>query len=150
MNPPGTLKDSGRIGAFFFGPGQINRVLVLILEMKTTTYALKATNPKLHGIPMIVFGLDANTARGGILSVALVALVADNKDEFTSITGFYRTGYKSALRKGVYHGKGDMPDSTWCKEIRRLYHRIRAISAGLNATPVAGIFSGRSWSRCLA
>jgi hypothetical protein len=71
-----------------------------------------------------------------ILSVALVALVADNKDEFTSITGFYRTGYKSALRKGVYHGKGEIPDSTWCKEIRRLYHRIRAISAGLTLPPL--------------
>ena len=66
-----------------------------------------------------------------ILCVALGALVADNKDEFEAITGFYGGGYQSALRKGLYHGKGDILNSQWRKEIRRLYHKIKQNSAGL-------------------
>ena len=44
-----------------------------------------------------------------ILSVALGALIADNRGEFEHITGFYGTGYKSELRRGLYHGKGRSP-----------------------------------------
>jgi hypothetical protein len=66
-----------------------------------------------------------------ILSVALGALVADNRNEFERITGFYGGGYQSALRKGLYHGKGDIPLRQWRKEIRRLYHMIRQNSTGL-------------------
>jgi hypothetical protein len=66
-----------------------------------------------------------------ILSVALGALVADSRDEFERITGFYGGGYQSELRKGLYHGKGEIPLSQWRKEIRRLYHIIRENSADL-------------------
>jgi hypothetical protein len=66
-----------------------------------------------------------------ILSVALLVLVADDKEEFQRIGGFYETGYRSELRKGLYHGKGDIPNKDWRKEIRRLYHLINAISAEL-------------------
>src|SRR5271166_3570150 len=52
-----------------------------------------------------------------ILSVALGGLIAVTKNEFESITGFYGGGYQSPLRKGLYHGKGDIPDSQWKKEI---------------------------------
>ena len=40
-----------------------------------------------------------------ILSVALGALVADDRDEFERITGFYGGGYQSELRRGLYHGR---------------------------------------------
>jgi hypothetical protein len=52
-----------------------------------------------------------------ILSVALGAAVADDKEEFEHICGFYGGGYQSALRNGLYHGKGDIPMSQWRKEI---------------------------------
>ena len=41
------------------------------------------------------------------------------------------TGYRSELRKGLYHGRGDIPNKDWRKEIRRLYHSIKAISSEL-------------------
>jgi hypothetical protein len=41
-----------------------------------------------------------------ILSVALLVLVADDREEFERIGGFYGGGYQSELRKGLYHGKG--------------------------------------------
>src|ERR1700682_2816564 len=44
-----------------------------------------------------------------ILSVGLGALVADDRDEFERITGFYGSGYQSELRRGLYHGKGEIP-----------------------------------------
>jgi hypothetical protein len=66
-----------------------------------------------------------------ILSVALGVLVADNREEFGRITGFYGGGYQSELRKGLYHGKGEIPSKDWQREIRRLYHLIKAVSADL-------------------
>jgi hypothetical protein len=66
-----------------------------------------------------------------ILSVALGALIADDKKEFEHITGFYGGGYRSEFRKGLYHGHGDVPLTQWRKEIRRLYHKIKENSAGL-------------------
>jgi hypothetical protein len=71
-----------------------------------------------------------------ILSVALGALVADDRDEFERITGFYGGGYQSALRRGLYHGKGEIPSKDWQREIRRLYHVIKAISADLKLPPL--------------
>jgi hypothetical protein len=35
------------------------------------------------------------------------------------------------LRRGLYHGKGEIPSRDWQREIRRLYHLIKANSAGL-------------------
>jgi hypothetical protein len=60
-----------------------------------------------------------------ILSVTLGALVADTRNEFEAICGYYRSGYRSTLREGLYNGKGDIPHSQWRKEIRRLFHNIR-------------------------
>jgi hypothetical protein len=60
-----------------------------------------------------------------LLSVALGTLVADSRDEFERVVGFYGGGYLSPLRKGMYHGKGDIPMNLWRKEMRRLYHLIR-------------------------
>src|SRR6266446_4055712 len=60
-----------------------------------------------------------------LLSVAFGALVADSRDEFERMVGFYGGGYQSVLRKGMYHGKGDIPLNIWTKEMRRLYHMIR-------------------------
>jgi hypothetical protein len=71
-----------------------------------------------------------------ILSVALGALVADDRNEFERITGFYGGGYQSELRRGLYHGKGDIPLSQWRKEIRRLYHLIKKNSASLQLPPL--------------
>ena len=65
------------------------------------------------------------------LAVALLTLVADNKDEFGHIGGFYGTGYRSELRRGLYHGKGDIPSRDWQREIRRLHHLIKAVSGEL-------------------
>jgi hypothetical protein len=59
-----------------------------------------------------------------ILSVGLGALVSDNRNEFGRITGFYEGGYKSEIRRGMYHGRGDTPHNVWAKEMRRLYHLI--------------------------
>ena len=58
-------------------------------------------------------------------------LVADDREEFQHIAGFYATGYRSELRKGLYHGKGEIPSKEWQREIRRLYYLIKANSAGL-------------------
>jgi hypothetical protein len=66
-----------------------------------------------------------------LLAVGLLTLVADNRDEFERIGGFYGAGYRSELRKGLYHGKGEIPSKDWQREIRRLYHLIKANSAGL-------------------
>jgi hypothetical protein len=66
-----------------------------------------------------------------ILCVALGALVADDRNEFERITGFYGGGCQSELRRGLYHGKGEIPLSQWRKEIRRLCHLIRENSADL-------------------
>jgi hypothetical protein len=71
-----------------------------------------------------------------ILSVALGALVADERDEFERITGFYGGGYQSELRRGLYHGKGEIPSKDWQREIRRLYYVIKAISADLKLPPL--------------
>ena len=71
-----------------------------------------------------------------ILCVALGALVADSKDEFEWITGFYGGGYQSELRRGLYHGKGEIPSKDWQREIRRLYHLIKQNSAGLKLPPL--------------
>jgi predicted DNA-binding protein (UPF0278 family) len=60
-----------------------------------------------------------------ILSVALGAILTDTREEFEAICGFYRTGYRSALRDGLYNGRGDIPHSQWRKEIRMLYHNIK-------------------------
>jgi hypothetical protein len=65
------------------------------------------------------------------LAVALLTLVADNRDEFGRIGGFYGTGYRSELRKGLYHGKGEIHSKEWQREIRRLYYLIKAVSAEL-------------------
>ena len=66
-----------------------------------------------------------------ILAVALLMLVADGREEFGRIGGFYGTGYRSELRKGLYHGKGEIPSKEWQREIRRLYYLIKAVSAEL-------------------
>src|ERR1700676_2611810 len=60
-----------------------------------------------------------------ILSVGLGSLIADNKEEFERITGFYGGGYQSELRKGLYHGRGDIVHKDWRREIRRLFHLIK-------------------------
>jgi len=60
-----------------------------------------------------------------ILSVTLGAILADTRDEFEAICGFYRGGYKSMMRDGLYNGRGDIPHSQWRKEIRTLYHNIK-------------------------
>jgi hypothetical protein len=60
-----------------------------------------------------------------ILSVALGAAVTDDRDEFEHMAGMYEGGYRSALREGLYHGRGAIPLGQWRKEIRRLYHIIR-------------------------
>jgi hypothetical protein len=65
------------------------------------------------------------------LAVALLTLVADNVDEFGRIGGFYGTGYRSELRKCLYHGKGDLPNREWRREIRRLHHLIKAVRSEL-------------------
>jgi len=66
-----------------------------------------------------------------LLAVALLTLVAANRDEFGRIGGYYGTGYRSELRRGLYHGKGEIPNNVWQREIRRLYHLIKANSAEL-------------------
>jgi hypothetical protein len=66
-----------------------------------------------------------------ILAVALLTLVAENVDEFGRIGGFYGTGYRSELRKGLYHGKGDLPNGEWRREIRRLHHLMKSVSSKL-------------------
>ena len=58
-------------------------------------------------------------------------LVAANRAEFEHIGGFYVAGYRSELRKGLYHGHGGIPNNVWGREIRRLYHLIKENSAGL-------------------
>jgi hypothetical protein len=60
-----------------------------------------------------------------------LVLVADDREEFQRIGGFYGTGYRSELRKGLYHGRGDISNKDWQKEIRRLYHLIKDISSEL-------------------
>jgi hypothetical protein len=60
-----------------------------------------------------------------ILSVTLGALVTDTRQEFEAVCGFYRNKYRSDLREGLYHGRGDVPHSQWRKEIRALYHNIK-------------------------
>jgi hypothetical protein len=60
-----------------------------------------------------------------IISVTLGAILTDTRSEFEAICGFYRTGYRSTLREGVYNGRGDIPHSQWRKEIRMLYHNIK-------------------------
>jgi hypothetical protein len=71
-----------------------------------------------------------------LLSVALGALISDTTNEFEAITGFYGGGYQSALRKGLYHGKGDISDSQWRKEIRRLYHKIKQNIGDMTLPPL--------------
>src|ERR1700738_852126 len=66
-----------------------------------------------------------------ILSVALGALVAYNRKELQHISGFYGTDYKSELRKGLSHGRGDIHHKEWQREIRRLYHLFKQNSADL-------------------
>jgi hypothetical protein len=66
-----------------------------------------------------------------MLCVALLVLVADDREEFQHIGGFYGGGYRSELRKGLYHGKGEIPSKEWQREIRRLYYLIKAVSADL-------------------
>lgn len=58
-----------------------------------------------------------------VLCVGLGVFVAADRVEFEHIGGFYATGYRSELRKGLYHGKGNIPNKEWRREIRRLYHR---------------------------
>ena len=60
-----------------------------------------------------------------IISVTLGVLATDSLREFEAICGFYAGGYRSALRAGLYHGKGDIPNTLWRREIRRLYHNIK-------------------------
>jgi hypothetical protein len=66
-----------------------------------------------------------------MLAVALLVLVADDREEFERIGGFYGGGYRSELRKGLYHGKGEIPSKDWQREIRRLYHMIKQNSTDL-------------------
>jgi hypothetical protein len=66
-----------------------------------------------------------------LLVVALLTLVADDREEFVRIGGFYGTGYRSELRRGLYHGKGEIPNKDWQKEIRRLHHLIKSVSSEL-------------------
>jgi hypothetical protein len=66
-----------------------------------------------------------------ILSVALGALGTDDRVEFEHVAGFYGGGYQSELRKGLYHGKGEIPHKDSRREIRRLYHMIKQNSTGL-------------------
>jgi hypothetical protein len=65
------------------------------------------------------------------LAVALLTLVADDREEFERIGGFYGTGYRSELRQGLYHGKGEIPSKDWQREIRRLHHLIKSVSSEL-------------------
>jgi hypothetical protein len=60
-----------------------------------------------------------------ILSVGLGAAVTQNRNEFEHIVGFYGGGYKSEIRRGMYHGKGEIPSQTWQREMRRLYYMIK-------------------------
>jgi hypothetical protein len=66
-----------------------------------------------------------------LLAVALLTLVADDREEFERIGGFYGTGYRSELRRGLYHGKGDITSRDWQREIRRLHHLIKSVSGEL-------------------
>jgi hypothetical protein len=66
-----------------------------------------------------------------MLAVALLVLVVDDREEFERIGGFYGGGYRSELRKGLYHGKGEIPSKDWQREIRRLYHMIKQNSTDL-------------------
>jgi hypothetical protein len=72
-----------------------------------------------------------------ILSVALGALIADSRDEFERMVGFYGGGYQSEIRRGMYHGKGDTPMNLWRKEIRRLYHLVKQNAADVQLPEVA-------------
>lgn len=72
-----------------------------------------------------------------ILSVALGALIADSRDEFEHMVGFYGGGYQSEIRRGMYHGKGDIPMNLWRKEIRRLYHLIKQNASDVKLPEVA-------------
>jgi hypothetical protein len=60
-----------------------------------------------------------------LLCVGLATLSVDNRDDFEHMAGMYGGGYKSDIRRGVYHGKGDIPGSPWRKDIRRLYRLIK-------------------------
>jgi len=78
------------------------------------------------------------------LAVALLTLVADDREEFERIGGFYGTGYRSELRRGLYHGNGEIPSKDWHKEIRRLRHLIKSVSSELKLPQLAGIPSAGS------
>jgi hypothetical protein len=81
-----------------------------------------------------------------VLAVALLTLVADNREEFVRISGFYGTGYRSELRRGLYHGKGEIPSKDWQREIRRLHHLIKEVIGELKL-PELREYSQRE-SRC--
>jgi hypothetical protein len=53
------------------------------------------------------------------------ALATTNRKDFEHLTGFYGNGYKSDIRRGMYHGKGEIPSQTWQREMRRLYFMIK-------------------------
>lgn len=61
-----------------------------------------------------------------LFAAGLTASFANTRDEFERMAGLYATGYRSELRKGLFRGRGEIPLKGWQKEIRRLYHLIKA------------------------
>ena len=112
---------------------KLNRLKSIVGQMGSADKVAFATEVSAKLQPDILKTSDGKHrySEENILSVGLGALVADNKNEFERITGFYGAGYKSELRKGLYHGKGDISNKDWRREIRRLYHLIKQNSAGL-------------------
>jgi|SRR5271165_5059401 len=57
-----------------------------------------------------------------LLAVGLAAPAVSNRNDFCNMIGLYEGGYKSELRKLIYHGC--QGSENWAKEIRRLYYFV--------------------------
>jgi hypothetical protein len=91
---------------------------------------------KLHEQVLKTSDSNHTFSEENILSVGLGALVTNSRNEFEAICGFYGGGYQSDLRKGIYHGKGDIPNNQWRKEIRRLYRNIKEHIGNMTLPPL--------------
>jgi hypothetical protein len=104
---------------------KLGRLKTLLAQMDITSRVAFAERVRSKLPPEALVTSDGEPfSIENLLGVGLAAPVVSSRDEFCHMTGLYDGGYKSELRRCVYHGC--QGSENWAKEIRRLYHFVRA------------------------
>jgi hypothetical protein len=104
---------------------KLGRLKTLLAQMDITSRVAFAERVRSKLPPEALVMTDGEPfSIENLLGVGLAAPVVSTREEFCHMVGLYEGGYRSELRRLVYHGC--VGSENWSKEIRRLYHNVRA------------------------